>query len=139
MLNLRDAQNLVNGQRVQVSKTKEIWTVTGVTNKDDKSVYVNVKNDAGTDSYFDQTRLHLFEMAEPSGVIALGGSHEDVNEKALAAFRQTVQDASEEVFIDAPEVVSLPPIEIPEERIEDNFLAEPELTKPKAKKSTKKK
>jgi len=149
MITLDQAKGLKPDDLVVVTRTKEVWTVTSVIDNN-KSVVVNITNGL-RQSYFNETRLALFDLYEtpnaPSNLPSAQEAADQLRPGFDAAFhefdanrKEAVEGLASATKQRAEETGQIK--EIPEEeirpRIEEQFLAEPELQKPARKAKQKK-
>lgn len=118
MLTLGRAKILKKDEILTVTKTGEVWIVQGVTlNSNPNKVTVKIQNSHNITSFFDETRLSLFDLV-PSPKPVLYSSEPPVLVPSDLPTKEDDQRL--------------------EERLEDNFLHEKPLTKPARKPRVKK-
>ncbi len=140
MLTLEQAKNLNIGDQVVVTRTKEVWSVTGIAPVDSvKKVKILINKGGAIDSYFDESRLHLFDLYEtpsaPSNLPSAQEAADQLRPAMEASYKEFVEQKDLQAAVEesaAEDQHEIPADEIPG-RIEDEFIKEPELQKPERK------
>lgn len=135
MLTLEQIEKLQLNEQLIVTRTGETWEVKGIKIQRDRlgriqSFRVNINN-GHIDSYFDETRLHLFDLFE---TLASNPQFPSANEMANGlrpGFETAYKSLEEQEKINERiENLGNDSDEIDEKKLEDKITKQPELTKP---------